>query len=65
MDDISKDEIVLRLKYQQQIVTNKERSVYFIDVENNLVKHIGKFFGIRYRTEMRFVVKLQEIAIMK
>lgn len=63
VDDISKDEIVLRLKHQQQIVNNKERSIYFIDVENNLVKHIGKFFGIRYRTETRFIVKLQEIAI--
>ncbi|MCS1393275.1 competence protein CoiA family protein [Lysinibacillus boronitolerans] len=61
--DIEDDEVVLRLKYPQQLVNEKERSVYFIDVENNLVKHIGKFFGIRYRTETRFVVKLQEIAI--
>ena len=61
--DIEDDEIVMRLKYPQQLVNQKERSVYFIDVENNLVKHIGKFFGIRYKTETRFVVKLQEIAI--
>ena len=61
--DIEDDEIVMRLKYPQQLVNEKERSVYFIDVENNLVKHIGDFFGIRYRTETRFVVKLQEIAI--
>lgn len=64
-EDIEDDEVVLRLKYQQQLVNEKERSVYFIDVKNNLVKHIGKFFGIRYRTETRFVVKLQEIAISK
>ncbi|RDV35891.1 competence protein CoiA [Lysinibacillus capsici] len=64
-EDIEDDEVVLRLKYQQQLVNKKERSVYFIDVKNNLVKHIGKFFGIRYRTETRFVVKLQEIAISK
>lgn len=61
--DIEDDEIVMRLKYPQQLVNEKERSVYFIDVENNLVKHIGDFFSIRYRTETRFVVKLQEIAI--
>lgn len=61
--DIEDDEIVMRLKYPQQLVNEKERSVYFIDVENNLVKHIGNFFGIRYLTETRFVVKLQEIAI--
>lgn len=63
VDDISKDEIVLRLKHQQQIVNNKERSVYFIDVKNKLIKHVGNFFGMRHRTETRFVVKLQEILI--
>lgn len=62
-DDIKDDEVVLRLKYQQQLINEKERNVYFIDVENNLVKHVGQFFGIRYRTETRFVVMLQEIAI--
>ncbi|OCS91710.1 competence protein CoiA [Caryophanon latum] len=62
-DDLERDEVVLRLKYQQQIVNDKERSVYFIDVENRIVRQIGKFFGITFRTETRFVVKLQEIAI--
>lgn len=62
-DDIEEEEAVLRLKHQQQIVNDKERSVYFIDVNNSLVKHVGYFFGIRYRTETRFEVKLQEIAL--
>lgn len=62
-DDIKDDEVVLRLKHQQQLINEKERNVYFIDVKNNLVKHVAQFFGIRYRTATRFVVKLQEIAI--
>ena len=62
-DDIEADEAVLRLKHQQQIVNDKERSVYFIDVNNSLVKHVGYFLGIRYRTETRFEVKLQVIAL--
>lgn len=45
-EDIEDDEVVLRLKYPQQLVNEKERSVYFIDVNNNVVKHVGKFFGI-------------------
>lgn len=64
-EDIEDDEVVLRLKYQQQLVNEKERSVYFIDVKGNIVKHIGQFFGISYRTETRAVVKLQEIPINK
>lgn len=64
-DDIGKDEKVIRLKYLQQTVNEKERSVYFIDVKDNLVKHIGQFFGISYRTETRAVVKLQEIPIQE
>jgi len=62
-EDIEEDEIVLRLKYLQQTVNEKERSVYFIDVKNNLVKHIGKFFGISYRTETRASIKMQQIPI--
>ncbi|MFF5995182.1 competence protein CoiA family protein [Lysinibacillus sp. KU-BSD001] len=63
VEDIEDDEIVLRLKFAQQTVNEKDRSVYFIDVKNNLVKHIGKFFGISYRTETRAVVKMQELPI--
>ncbi|MFF5995187.1 competence protein CoiA family protein [Lysinibacillus sp. KU-BSD001] len=62
-EDTEDDEVVLRLKFAQQIVNEKERSVYFIDVKNNLVKHIGKFFGIYFRNETRAIVKLQEIVI--
>ncbi|WP_400243208.1 competence protein CoiA family protein [Niallia sp. JL1B1071] len=62
-DDIGEDELVIRLKYLQQTVNKKERSVYFIDTKNNLVKHIGQFFGITYRTETRASVKLQELTI--
>lgn len=62
-EDIEDDEVVLRLKYQQQLVNEKERSVYFIDVKENIVKHIGQLFGISYRTETRAVVKLQEISV--
>lgn len=62
-EDIEEGEIVLRLKYLQQTVNEKERSVYFIDVKNNLVKHIGKFFGISYRTETRASIKMQQIPI--
>ncbi len=60
---INEDEIIIRLKYLQQTVNEKERSVYFIDVKDNIVKHIGQFFGISYRTETRAVVKLQEISL--
>ncbi|WP_339280277.1 competence protein CoiA family protein [Lysinibacillus sp. FSL P2-0066] len=60
-EDIEESEIFLRLKYLQQTV--KECSVYFIDVKNNLVKHIGKFFGISYRTETRASIKMQQIPI--
>lgn len=62
-EGIEEDEIVLRLKYLQQTVNEKERCVYYIDVKNNLVKHIGKFFGISYRTETKAAVKMQQIPI--
>lgn len=60
-DNVDGGEIVLRLKYLQQTVNENRRSVYFIDVKNNLVRHLGKFFGISYLTETRAVVKMQEI----
>jgi len=62
-DEIGEEELFLRLKYLQQTVIAKERSVYFIDVRNNLVKHLGDFFGLSYWTETRAVVKIQEIPI--
>lgn len=62
-EEIAKDELLLRLKYLQQTVNKKERSVYFIDVKNNIVKQIGDFFGLSYWTETRMVVKIQNIPI--
>ncbi|MDQ0156519.1 competence protein CoiA [Robertmurraya andreesenii] len=62
-NEIGEGELLLRLKYLQQTVNEKERNVYFIDVKNNLVKQIGQFFGLSYWTETRAVVKTQEISI--
>lgn len=61
--EIGEEELLLRLKYLQQIVNEKERCVYFIDVKNSMVKQVGKFFGLSYWTETRAVVKIQETPI--
>lgn len=56
-------ETILRLKYLQQVINRIERSVYFIDVKNNTIKHIGHFFGISFPTKTSVFVQLQEIQI--
>lgn len=48
-EDITDDEVVLRLKYPQQFVNEKDRSVYFLDVKHKSIKYVVLFFEVRYR----------------
>lgn len=62
-EEIEEDKQLLRLKSLQQVVNDKERNVYFIDVKNNKVKQIGTFFGLSYWTETRVYTSVQSISL--
>ena len=62
-EEIEEDKQLLRLKSLQQVVNDKERNVYFIDVKSNKVKQTGTFFGLSYWTETRVLTSVQSISL--
>ncbi|MBX0313299.1 competence protein CoiA [Planococcus glaciei] len=62
-EELYDGETVLRLKYLQQVVNTKERSVYFIDSVNSEVRQIGDFFYLSVYSETRVLAKVQVMSL--
>lgn len=57
------DKQLLRLKSLLQLVNDKDRNVYFIDVETMIIKQIGTFFDLSKWSDTRVLTSVQAIPL--
>ncbi|MGK7376381.1 competence protein CoiA [Planococcus sp. 1R117A] len=63
-EELASEEKLLRLKYLQQTVNKKDRSVYFIDSYTSLIRQIGDFFELSSDSETVYLAEVQVMPVM-